>query len=90
MINTDSHNQKEKGHVPVPTPQGKTMWVHPDIIESQHWMTVTNKKCKGKTRASSSNVVSISTREIEEDVASLTSSGEKESAVVADTGAHPT
>jgi len=45
------------------------------------------KKFKGKTRSSSSNIVSISTRETEEDVASLTSSGEEESIFVADTGA---
>jgi len=66
------------------------MWVNPDIIESQQRTTVTNKKSKGKSRASSSNVVSISTRETKEDVASLTSLGEEESAFAADTGAHPT
>jgi len=65
------------------------MWVHPDIIESQQWMTVTNKKSKGKAKASSSNGVSISTRETEEDVTYLTSSGDEESAFVADAGAPP-
>ena len=53
-------------------------------------MTVTNKKSKGKIRASSSNVMSISIRETEEDVVSLTSSEEKESAFAVGTGAPPT
>jgi len=80
VVNTDPQNQKEKSLISVPTPQGETMWVHPDIIESQQWMTVTNRKSKRKAKASSSNVVGISARETEEDVASLTSSGEEESA----------
>ena len=66
------------------------MWVHPDIVESQQWTTVTNRKSKGQAKASSSNVVSIPTRETKEDVTSLTSSGEEESAFVADTGEPPT
>ena len=66
------------------------MWVHPDIVKSQQWTTVTSKKSKGKARASSSKVVSISTREIEKDIASLTSSGDKESAFAADTDTPPT
>jgi len=53
-------------------------------------MTVTNRKSKDKTRASSSNVVSISIRRTEEDIESLINSGEEESAFVADTGAPPT
>ena len=59
VINTDPHNQKEKRLVRIPTPQGETMWVYPDIIESQQWMTVTNRKSKGKAKASSSNVMGI-------------------------------
>ena len=66
------------------------MWVHPDIVQSQQWMTVTNKKSKGKAKASSSNVMSISTKETEKDVASLTCSGNEESAFAADTGIPPT
>ena len=31
VINTDPHNQREKGLIPVPTPQGETMWVHPAL-----------------------------------------------------------
>ena len=50
------------------------MWVHPDIVESQQWTTVTSRKSRGKAKASCSNVVSISTRETKEDVAFLTSS----------------
>ena len=86
VSNTDPHNQREKDLIPVPTSLGETMWVHPDIVKSQQWMTVTSRKSKGKARNSSSNVVSISTRETEEDVVSLTSSGDEESAFAADTG----
>ena len=35
VINIDPHNQKEKSLIPVPTPRGETIWVHPDIVESQ-------------------------------------------------------
>jgi len=56
VINTDPHNQKEKGLIHVLTPQGETMWVHPDIVESQQWTTVTSRKSKGKAKAFSSNV----------------------------------
>ena len=87
VINTDPHNLREIGLIPVPTPQGETMWIHLDIIESQQWTTVTSRKSKGKAKASSSNVMSISTRETEEDIASLTSSRDEESALVTDTGA---
>jgi len=78
--------ERPHGLIPVPTPRGETMWVHPDIVQSQQWTTVTNRKSKGMAKASSSNVVSISTREIKEDVTSLTSSGDEESAIAADTG----
>ena len=61
------------------------MWVHPDIIKIQHWTTVTHRKSKVKAKAFSSNVVGISTQETEEDVASLTSSEEKLSALAAET-----
>ena len=33
VINTDPHNQREKDLIPVPTPQGETMWVHPNIVK---------------------------------------------------------
>ena len=58
----------------------------PDIVESQQWTTVTNRKSKSKAKASSSNMVGISTRKTEEDVACLTSSGEEESVFAGDTG----
>ena len=35
VINTDPHKQREKGLILVPTLQGETIWVHPDIVESQ-------------------------------------------------------
>ena len=53
-------------------------------------MTVTNRKSKGKAKASSNNAVGISTRETEKDVASLTSSEEEESVFAADTCVPPT
>jgi len=53
-------------------------------------MTVTNKKFNDKAKASPNNVVGISIRETEEDIASLTSSGEEESAFTANAGAPPT
>jgi len=90
VINTDPHNQREKGLIPVPTPQGETMWVHPDIVKSLQWTTVTSMKSKSKARASSTNVMSISTRETEENVAFLTSLEDEESAFSADAGAPPT
>ena len=47
VINTDLYNKKEKGLVPIPTPQGGIMWVHPDLIETQQWTIVTKRKSKG-------------------------------------------
>ena len=61
------------------------MWVHSDIVESQQWTTVTSTKSRGKAKTSSSNVMSISARETKENVTSLTSSGDEESAFVTDT-----
>jgi len=90
VINTDPHNQKEKCLISVPTSRGETMWVHLDIVKSQQWTTVTNRKSKGKARASSSNVVSISTRETEKDVASLTSSRGEKYTFTADVDSPPT
>ena len=90
VINTDPHNKREKGLIPVPAPRGEIMWVHADIIKSQQWITVTHRKSKGKAKLSSNNVVGITTRETEEDVALLTSSGEEESALAADTNTSST
>ena len=52
------------------------MWVHPDV-DSQRLTTVTNRKSKGKTKASSCNVVCASFREAETDIPSLTDSEEE-------------
>ena len=90
VINTDPHNQKEKGLISIPTPRGETMWVHPDIVKIQQWMTVTSRKSKGKAKAPSNNVMGISTRETKENVASFTSSGDEESAFATDIGTPPT
>jgi len=90
VINTYSHNKKEKGLVPIHAPRGEIMWVHPDIIESQQWTIVTNRKSRGKAKTSTCNVVSVSSKEAEEGVASLTDSEEKESGLTVDQDAPPT
>ena len=77
MINMDPHHQQEKGLVPVPTPQGEIMWVHSDLVDGQQWTTVTSRRSKGKAKASSCNVVCISSREAETNVPSLTDSEEE-------------
>jgi len=48
------------------------------------------QEVQSQGKASSSNAVIFSTIKIEDDVASLTSSGDEESAFAADTGAPPT
>ena len=53
------------------------MWVHPDLVEGQQWTTVTNRKSKGKEKASPCNVVCASSREVETDVPLLTDSEEQ-------------
>jgi len=74
VINTDPHHQQEKGLVPVLTPQGETMWVHPDLVEGQQGTTVTNRMPEAKQKP---NVVCASSREAETDVVSLTDSEEE-------------
>jgi len=77
VINADPHHQQEKRLVHVPAPQKEIMWVHPDLIESQQWTTVSNRKSKGKSRPSPYNVVCASSSEAEIDVTSLTDSEEE-------------
>ena len=77
MVNVDPHHQQEKDLVPIPTPRGEVMWVHPDLVDGQQWTTVTSRKSKGKAKASSCNVVCASSREAETDVPSLTDSEEE-------------
>ena len=77
MINKDPHHQQEKGLVPIPTPQGEIMWVHPDLVESQQWTTTTKKKSRGKAKALPCNVVCASAWEAKTDVPSLTDSEEE-------------
>ena len=77
MVNTDPYQQQEKGLVPVFTPHGEVMWVHPDLMDGQQWTTVTSRKSKGKAKATSCNVVCASSREAETDVPSLTDSEEE-------------
>jgi len=84
MINTDPHHQQAKGLVPIPTPQGEIMWVHPDLEDGQQWTIVTNRKSKGKAKASFCNVVCASSREAEIDVPSLTDSEEETIVLVAE------
>jgi len=77
VLNIDPHHQWEKGLVPVPTSLGEIIWVHPDLVEGQQWTTVTNRKFKGKAKASPCNVVCASSRKAETDVPSLTDSEEE-------------
>ena len=53
------------------------MWVHPDLVDGQQWTTVTNRKSKGKAKATSCNVVCASSRGAETNVPSLTDSEEE-------------
>jgi len=87
VINTNPHSQREKGLIPIPI-----------LKERQFGSILTLSKASSgqllqagssEARPSSSNVVSISTRETEKDITSLTSSGNEESALVADTGISP-
>jgi len=58
------------------------MWVHPDLVEGQQWTTITNRKSRGKEKASPYNVVCAFSREVETDIPSLTDS-EKETIILA-------
>ena len=84
MINMDPHHQQEKGLIPILTPQGKVMWVHLDLVDSQQWTTVTSRTSKGKAKASSCNVVCASSREAETAVPSLTDSEEETTVLAAE------
>ena len=53
------------------------MWVHPDLVEGQQWITVTNRKSRGKAKVSPCNVVGSSSRKVKTDVASVTDSEEE-------------
>jgi len=53
------------------------MWVHYDLVESQQWTTVTNRKSKSKAKASPCNVMCASSREAKTDIPSLTNSEEE-------------
>ena len=77
LVNTNPHHQQEKGLVPISTPYGETIWVHPDLMEGQQSTTVANKKSRCKAIASSCNVVCASSKEAETDVPSLTNSEEE-------------
>ena len=70
MVHTDPHHQQEKDLVPVPTPQGEIMWVHPDLVDGQQWTIVTNRKSKGKRFVLQCRCAS--SREAETDIPSLT------------------
>ena len=48
-----------------------------DLMEGQQWITVTNRKSRGKAKVSPRNVVCASSREEEIDAVSLTDSEEK-------------
>ena len=54
------------------------MWVHPDLIKDQQWTVGNRKKAKGKAKASSYNMIGVSTVEKEANIASLIDSEEEE------------
>ena len=60
-----------------PYTSGRNYVGHPDLVEGQQWTTVTNRKSKGKAKASSCTVVCASSREAEIDVPSLIDSEEE-------------
>jgi len=84
VFDIDPHHQQEKGLVSIPTPQGEIMWVHPNLVKSQQWTTVTNRKSKGKAKASPCNVVCAFSQKTEIDVPSLTDSEEETIILVAE------
>ena len=55
------------------------MWVHSDLVEGEQWTTVTNRKSKGKVKASPCNVVCASSQEAKTDIPYLTDSEEETS-----------
>jgi len=87
VLNTDPHHQREKGLVPVLTPEGEIMWVHLDLVEGHQWTIVTNRKPRGKAKASPCNAVCASSREEETDVPSLADSEEETIILVAEPNA---
>jgi len=65
------------------------MLVHPDIVESQQWTTVTKRKSKGKAKASSSNVMGrVSLQERLKKISSPSQIQEKKSQPLLLTHAH--
>ena len=69
------------------TPKKEIMWVHPDLVKSKQWTTVTNRKSKDKAKASPCNVVCVSSREAETDVPSRTDSEEEINVLVVELNA---
>ena len=60
------------------TPQGEIMWVHPNLVKSQQWTTITDRKSKSKGKVSSCNVVCASSIDAEIDVTSIADEEEEE------------
>src|SRR3954468_11592310 len=47
IVNTDPHQQKEKGLVPVNLTNGEVCWVHPDLVEDdQPWAPVVGRRTR--------------------------------------------
>ena len=72
LINADPHCYSRKGLTPISAPRGEIMWVHPDLIKDQQWTVGNIKKAKGKVKASSCNMIGVSTVEKEVNIASFT------------------
>src|SRR3954469_8602076 len=73
IINSDPHQQQEKGLVSTPVPRGGTLWIHSDLLDDvRQWTMVSCKKSRGKSKQA--NVIIASIIEPDSDVNSLTDS----------------
>ena len=50
VINTDPHNKKEKGLVPVPTPRGEIMWVHHILSKANNGQLLDTENLKARLK----------------------------------------
>ena len=65
------------------------MWVQPNIVEDQQWTAVNRKKSRGKGKATC-NMVSVSSKEAETNITSLTDSEEEKSVFISEPEVQPT
>ena len=70
IVNLMARKQKAKGLVPLTTKSGEIMWVHPNIIKYEQWVS-SNSKLKGK----SCNDISLA---MDDDAVTITSLSDSE------------